>query len=386
MPHRRGMTPQLLASAERETKMQAKRQQAQAARAEKQRQMHAKTQQHMSKLAREVAIRKKGEERNQKLVGILQGPQGPGDVLRAVSEERAAGLVPKPWDVIAAQQPRPPKQQPKPIPRGYLTNPAYSAEPIRAESPADKREAEPELVEPPKAVERAERPVTPLGPARPAQQMEQRKPAAMETRTFEKERGVVHVKPHIRSPSLELPSMSPERVAPLPPARAAQTLQRRETAPMETKQFEKETRPARKREVYSPGPHLPAPSPPLSPIQMADPDGPRKRSASRQAMEEKGLVQAVVTKAEKDQQRREEEQEHKELLAKLAQKQPPKRKTVKRRYGDDPVEQAPVAVEPKQRRVMKRRTGAAPPAERKLEQAEQHAGCSSQKRTGTAEV
>ena len=107
VPHRRGMTPQLLASAERETKMQAKRQQAQAARAEKQRQMHAKTQQHMSKLAREVAIRKKGEERNQKLVGILQGPQGPGDVLRAVSEERAAGLVPKPWDVIAAQQPRP---------------------------------------------------------------------------------------------------------------------------------------------------------------------------------------------------------------------------------------------------------------------------------------
>ena len=169
--------------------------------------------------------------------------------------------------------------------------------------------------------------------------MERRKPAAMETRTFEKERGVVHVKPNIRSPSLELPSMSPERVAPLPPARAAQTLQRRETAPMETKQFEKETRPARKREVYSPGPHLPAPSPPspsLSPIQMAEPDGPRERSASRQAMEQKGLVQAVVTQAEKDQERREEEQEHKELLAKLAQKQPdpPKRKTVKRRYGD----------------------------------------------------
>ena len=108
VPHRRGMTPQLLASAERETKMQAKRQQAQAARAEKQRLRHAKTQEHLGNLARDLAIRKKGEQlrqqKNQEIVNILQGPQGPGDVERVVSEERGtgAGLAPKPWNLIAA--------------------------------------------------------------------------------------------------------------------------------------------------------------------------------------------------------------------------------------------------------------------------------------------
>ena len=165
VPRRRGMTPQLLGPAERETKMQAKRQEAQAARAEKQRLRHAKTQAQMSNLARDLLIRKKGEQKrqqkNEEIVNILQGPQGPGDVERVVSEERGtgAGLAPKPWNLIAAQQPatqqarglslfkerlgkqQPAKQQPIPEPR--------------VESP-DKREAEPDLVEPPKAVERAD--------------------------------------------------------------------------------------------------------------------------------------------------------------------------------------------------------------------------------------